>query len=67
MQKKQLQVPGEAGRVMLPGVKPETGLGLEGVLCLDGAATTQLEQIITMQKFETNLPFISYFQEKPEI
>lgn len=37
------------------------------ILCLKGAATTQLEQTVTMQKLEPNLPFISYFQEKPEI
>lgn len=34
---------------------------------LQGAAITQLEPIVTMQKFELNLPFISYFQEKPGI
>lgn len=34
---------------------------------LQGAAITQVEPVVTMQKFEPNLPFVSYFQEKPEI
>lgn len=44
-----------------------TGIAAGLTLCLEGAATTQLQPTVALQKFKPIWPFVLYFQEKPEI